>query len=282
MTTTLTPPPLPPTPAAAAGGPAPTRASSRVIAVLAIAFGTVLILGAIFTGVFAALRGSPQTTSFTADAAGITELDIDVAAAELTVVYSGSEARLDVTGNTSDWRLTRDDDTLSVATERDWWGGFRWFDDGDSAVLTLPASLENTAIDGDFSLSAGVLRAHGRYGELDLDLSAGSMDVSGSARSVDADAAAGRLLFDLSGVDEADLRLSAGAMTATLSGVAPSDVSVDVSAGRLVLTLPDAVYDVTGDSTAGEFQNRLSLDPGSAHRVSVSLSAGFVRLQSAG
>ena len=134
--------------------------------------------------------------------------------------------------------------------------------------------------DADLSLSAGALRADGRYSSLDLDLSAGSMSVSGTAQSLDADVSAGRLVLDLDGVDEADLRLSAGAIGGELTGRAPQEVTVDVSAGRLELTLPDASYAVASDVSAGEFQNRLTVDAGSDHRVSVSVSAGFALLRS--
>lgn len=280
MTTTLTPPP--------AGSPAPVppsdpRSSSRVIAILAICFGTVLIIGAVFTGVFTAVRAAAQQTStLTADAAGITGLNVDVGAADFTIVYAGAEVTLDVTGNAGDWHLTRDGGTLDVTTDRGWWGGWRFFGDGDTAVLTLPERLKDTRMDADFSLGAGVLRAEGTYGELELDLGAGSIDVSGSAESLDADISAGRAVFDLADVDQVRLQVSAGGVTGTLTGTAPSDVAIDVSAGRLELTLPDTTYALATDVSAGDLEHTLSTDPASDNRITASVSAGFVKLTPSG
>ena len=287
MSTTLTPPqpPAPPAPGPSGNGPQQDgpRSSARVIAILAIVLGSVLIVGAVFSGAFSAVRAASQRTetlTLTADATGIRSLDVDVAAADLTIVYGGDTVSLDVQGGAADWRLGRDGDSVTVRTDRGWWGGWRLFGEGDVAVLTLPQSLASVALDADLSLSAGALRADGRYSSLDLDLSAGSMSVSGTAQSLDADVSAGRLVLDLDGVDEADLRLSAGAIGGELTGRAPQEVTVDVSAGRLELTLPDASYAVASDVSAGEFQNRLTVDAGSDHRVSVSVSAGFALLRS--
>lgn len=284
MTGTITPPPLPPlAPAAAASPPpAPTgpRASARVIAILAIALGAVLIVGTILVGVFSAVRAAAQRTeTLTTDAAGIRDLDIDVDAADLEIVYGGDAVTLNVTGSAQDWQLSRDGESVVVTTERGWWGGWRMFGEGDVAVLTLPAALERTALDADLSLSAGALRASGTYGELDLDLSAGSMDLGGTARTLDVDVSAGRLAFDLAGVQEADLQLSAGSANGVLDQTAPRELTIDVSAGRLDLVLPDEVYAVTTDVSAGDFENGLRVDPGAGNRVSVSVSAGFVGLR---
>lgn len=289
MSTTLTPPAGPPVApgGAPAGAPVPPprpgtpRASSRVIAILAIALGSVLILGTIAVGVGSAVRAAAQRTeTLTADAAGIRDLDVDVAAANLEIVYRGDTVALEVTGNAGDWRLTRDGDSLTVSTDRSWWGGWRLFGEGDVAVLTLPAALERTAIDADLSLSAGELRTSGAYGDLDVDLNAGAMDLGGTARSFDADVSAGRLQFDLAGVADAELQLSAGNATGAIAGAAPRELTVDVSAGRLDLTLPDDAYAVTTDVSAGDFENGLRVDDGSRNRVAVTVSAGFVALRS--
>ena len=298
MTSTLTPPPaqpgptppsgqVPPVPGApvppAPGAPVPPRGSSKVIAILAICLGAVLIVGAIVTGVFSALRaaGAGTTETLTADGTAIAGLDIDVAAGELTVRYAGDEVRLEVTGNADDWRLDRDGDTVEVRTVRDWWRGWAFLDDGDVAVLTLPARLENVPLDADLTLSAGSLRADGAFGELGLDLNAGSIEVAGTAQTLDADVNAGRAEIDLADVAEADVRISAGNLTGTLSGAAPDVVAIEVNAGRLDLTLPSVDYDVSSEVSAGEFDaGGLSVDSSSPHRVHADVSAGFARLSS--
>ena len=88
------------------------------------------------------------------------------------------------------------------------------------------------------------------------------------------------LPVSLADVRDADLQLSAGAANGTLTGSAPQTVTIDVSAGRLDLTLPDVPYAVGSDVSAGELRNDLDIDARSDRRVSVSVSAGFVALGS--
>lgn len=258
------------------------RSSARVIAVLAMVFGSLLIVGSLTIGAVSAARAaSVRTDTLTADATGIRNLDVDVAAADLKIVYGGDEASLTVTGVSSDWTLRRDGDSLVVRTDRDWWKGWSLFGrEADTATLTLPSSLEHTAVDADLSVSAGQLRADGTFGALSLSLSAGAMDVSGTAERLDVDASAGRLTFDLADTTEADLNLSAGAVTGSLSGSAPRTVTADVSAGRMDLTLPTGRYAVSSEASAGEFRNDLQVDSSSDHRVQVTVSAGVVRIGS--
>ena len=162
---------------------------------------------------------------------------------------------------------------LRVTNERSWWTGWRW-GGTDEAVLTLPSALQRTAIDAEFGVSGGVLHADGTYKDLDIELAAGSIELSGTARDLDVDASAGRTVFDLDDVDTADITLSAGAVTGTLTGSAPTEVTADVSAGRLQLTLPDTAYAIASDVSAGEFRHTLTEDPASPRRVSVQVSAG--------
>lgn len=278
MTTTHTPPSLPTPPR----GP---RASARVIAAIAIALGAVLILGTVLTtaasAAWQATRGSGSGT-LSADATGIRALTIDTAAADVRIVYGGDTATLEVTDNASDWRLDRTGDTLRVTRDRGGWGPDLWFSGDDDVVLRLPSALQRVALDAEFSLSSGSLRADGAYGRLALDLSAGLMNVTGTADTLVAEVSAGRLELDLADARTAELTVSAGLADGRLTGTAPQQVSVDVSAGRADLVLPDAAYAVTDDVSAGGFSNDLREDPASRHRVSVSVGAGLVGLSSAG
>lgn len=287
MTTIVPPPPAPSTPGGSTPAPTPPphaprgpRTSARVIAILAIALGAALVLGTMAVGALGVLRTAARhTETLTTDAAGIRQLDIDVADTQLRVVYAGDAVTLVVTGSAADWKLRRDGESLEVRTDRLLWRG-AWFGEGDDAVLTLPRSLEDTAIDADLSMSAGALSITGTYRELGLELNAGSIGVKGSAEQLHADVSAGRLTFDLDGADTADLQLSAGDIAGTLTGAAPTDVTLDASAGRLDLTLPKATYAVTSDVSAGQLKNSLDVDPTSPRRVAVDVSAGFVALRS--
>ena len=78
----------------------------------------------------------------------------------------------------------------------------------------------------------------------------------------------------------ADLRVSAGSMNAALTGDAPTDTTVDVSAGSLELTLPDDTYDVTVSEAAGSVDNDLDTSSTATNTVDVSISAGNVSLRS--
>lgn len=273
------------TPAPPASAPTPTpprRTSATVVAVIAIALGAVLVVGAVTTALFAALRsGAVRTETFSADAAGLTGFDVDVSGADLEIVYGDTdEVQLTVEGTPADWRLDRDGDELSIRTDRGWFG--RWgfgSEDGDQAILTLPVSLERRGLDAALSLAAGSISAEGSFGELELDLSAGAIDVAGTARDLDVDVSAGRATLDLTDVDSADLRVSAGALEGRLTGSAPTETTVDVAAGRVDLGLPDAPYRVTTDVSAGEFDNRLDTSPTARSHVAVSVSAGGVVLR---
>ncbi|RLK52773.1 hypothetical protein [Microbacterium telephonicum] len=286
MTITMTPPPLPPQPQPPQGpAPAgPRRPSSTVVAVIAIALGAVLILGTVATSAFAAVRGggAVRTQTFHVDADGISGYDVDVSAADLTIIYGDVEdAQLNVEGSPDDWRFERDEDELSIRTDRGWFGsGWDFFgpEAGDRAVLTLPAALERYGLNTSLSLSAGSITADGSFGELEVDLSAGAIDLSGTAFELDVDVSAGRTSLDLAGVREADVQVSAGAVDGRLRR-APDALTVDVSAGRVNLALPDETYAVTSDVSAGGFDNRLDTAATAPRTIAVSVSAGEVVLR---
>lgn len=270
---TLTAPPQPP----AAPAEPPRRTSARVIAILAIVLGSLLILGTLISGIFSVVRAaSLRTETFTVDAAGISDLDIDINGASLVVQY-GDEASLTVDGAAGDWRFERDEETLRVTNDRAWWSGWRW-GGSDEAVLTLPRAVETTVLDADLSVSGGILQADGTFGDLELDLAAGSLEVSGSARELSVDGSAGRILLDLADVDSAEFTLSAGALSGSLTGTAPQSMVADVSAGRIDLTVPDARYAIASDVSAGEFRHTLTEDSTSRNSISVQVDAGAVIL----
>ena len=79
MTDTLTPPPQQPSAPAPSAPPSRTRASSTVIAILTIAFGVVVIVGALVATSFRAVGAATvDDASHTADAVGVRTLDVDV------------------------------------------------------------------------------------------------------------------------------------------------------------------------------------------------------------
>lgn len=278
MTTTHTPQPSGGAAAAAPGSPQRNRTGARVITILTAALGA----GVLVTVAWGGIRSTVAVAAATSEARtlavdGISALHVDVSAASLTVEFADvDEAGLDVRDAANGaWTFERRGDTLRVETPRAPF--LSWFGGGNGrAVLTLPAQLEGT--DAVLSLGAGSIDADGDFGELTLEMGAGDTTLRGSAASLTAEVSAGRADIDLEGVDEADLQLSAGDMAARLTGDAPSDVQLSVSAGSLELTLPDEEYAVTSDVAAGGFDNGLRTSSAASSRVSVEVSAGSVRL----
>ena len=262
--------------------------ATKAVTIALAAFGGVVLLSG---GTAAAVAGvnaiTPTTEASAIGVGGVQSLDARVDGAELRIEFhSGDEATLRADeGSTDGWTLRTNDGELQVRSpQRGWFGWFTpdvfggdWFDEGDSVTLLLPESL--AGLDADLSLSAGALSADGRFGELDADLSAGRMNLAGSADSLELSLSAGAADVTLDGVDEASFDVSAGRADAELTGTAPSEVSVEVSAGQLNLTLPEDTYDLRQEVSAGSLNSELRQDPDSANVVHVSLAAGTVNLR---
>lgn len=274
--TAATPGPTPP--------PAPPRSSSRAVAIVAICVGGALILGTVLTGVASALWAAgagAATGSRSADAAGVSALSLDVSAGHVVIAYADvDEATLEVSGGDRGWRLERQGDTLSLSNSRPWWAGWDGWDGTTSrGTLTLPAALADEKLDARFEVSAGSITADGTYGTLLVEVGAGDADVTGSADDLTVDVSAGSADVTLSDVQQGNLVIGAGEIVATLTGTAPDEVLVDVSAGTLVATLPDEAYDVRSDVSVGSLDNLLSTSTGAARTVDVQVSAGDVTLR---
>lgn len=279
----LTPPPSP-SPGVAPEEPRPPRrTSSKVVATVAICAGAVLIAGTVFTGVLSLVRSAAiRDGEVTASAAGLRTVELDTSAADVTVSYGAvSEATLRVTGTSGvdDWTFERDGDLLVVSSDRNVWGRWGWFREPDTVELTLPASA--AGVDADIDVDSGSLRADGDFGALDLHLDAGSLRVSGTADSLISEVSAGSARFDLADVSDARITVSAGSVEGRLDARVPDSLSIDVSAGRLDLTVPDGEYALTSDVSAGGFTHDLRTDPASANLVTVTVSAGAVTLRTA-
>lgn len=282
--TTMTPPapeqPVqPPAPAPASASPSP---AARAISIASMALGGVLILGAVTVTVVqtvfsASVSDGPSATSIAVG--GVDELDVDVAAGTLRIEFADvDEAELDVRASAAAgrWSLTRDGDSLRVESPRLFGLGWLFGGAGD-AVLRLPVELQG--IDADLNLAAGDLRADGDFGELDLTVGAGRADLDATARSVSVDVSAGRADLTIDGAREGEFVVSAGEIVGELTGTAPQELEIEVSAGSLDLTVPEGDYDVRSDVSAGDFDNRIGSVPGSSRVVTVSVSAGNATLR---
>lgn len=217
------------------------------------------------------------------DVRGIDSIELDASASNMRIEFGDvDEARLSVTnGRGSAWTFERDDDGLVVRSPDSrfgWWFG-SWFGDEESAVLTLPAELQDAAVDADLTLNAGSLDVIGDFGVLDIGVSAGALDVEGSARALDVDMSAGRADVVLRDVTDVALGVSAGDLTVELTGTAPERTRINASAGSVDLTVPDETYTVENDVSAGSLDALIDQAAGSGRTIDVSLSAGSVTVR---
>lgn len=261
--------------------PAGRRGSARAVATVLITVGGLLLLATVVTGVLSAVRNSNvETVERAAATDGVATLDGDVSSGDLTIQFGDvREATLRVTGSSAeDWRLARAGDTLSIRVEQDWFDNWAWFGrSGDTAVLTLPRGL--SGLDASLDVSAGSIAADGEFDELSLELSAGSIETTGTARTLDLDVSAGDAEVDLAGIERAGVEVSAGSVSGTLSGSRLRSLDIDLSAGDLELSLPDQVYVVNSDVSAGSFDNQLRTASAASTTVDVDMSAGDVVLR---
>jgi hypothetical protein len=264
-----------------------TNARVTAITVTTAIVGGIALLGAGGTAAVAAVNDATvnsETQSVEVD--GIESLEMDVSASSVAVRFDDvDEAQLQVEGSRGGWTMRRDGDELIVQSPRElfdgWFGGGffgNWFNDDERVVLTLPETLQDSRLDADLTLSAGSLDVAGAFDGLDVEVGAGRLLLNGSASSVDVDMSAGRADVNLADVNEADFTVSAGQLVAELIGTAPGEVTVDVSAGSLELTLPDVAYDVRQEVSAGSLDNGLQTSSNARNSVVVSLSAGSVDL----
>lgn len=304
--TPLTPPPASPPPASAPQTPAPPTpaphaaptapppgasggrsSGTTAVMVITAVVGGIALLGSGGTAAAAAagniMSSSRPDSVQTVGVDGIEGIDVDADASSMRVEFGDvEEAQLSITnGRGTAWTFDRDGDELIVRSPDGvfgWWFG-NWFGDEEIAVLTLPESLRGDALDADLDLDAGSLDVVGDYGVLDVRVNAGALDVEGSAVELDAEMNAGRADILLDGVTRADLGVSAGDLTVELTGTAPTQTTVDVSAGTLDLTVPDVEYAIAQNVSAGTLNAKVDEAPSARRTIDVSLSAGTATIR---
>ena len=276
-------------PAASGGGDTGRSSGATAVMILTAVVGGMALLGSGATAAVAAtgslVASSTEGTDsvLSEDASGIQSIDLDVDAGTMRIEFGDvDEAELAITDSRgAAWTLERDGDSLVVRSpdfEFGWWFG-SWFGDDQSAVLTLPESLRESALDADLTLDAGSLDVVGDFGDLDITVNAGALDVEGAASSLTIDMSAGRADATLDGVDQADLTVAAGDLNVELTGRAPSQTTIDVSAGSLDLTVPDESYSITQDVSAGSLDAKVDQSSDTRRVIDVSLSAGSVTIR---
>lgn len=270
------------TPATAATRP------GRWVSIVLVVLGTIGIAYGIGGGIVRGVGAHMATSgSYTADADGLEQLEIDTSAAAFEIRFADvTEATLDVTtsgGPAKQWVLERTGSTLVVDTDRRW--GWNWVGFGiafgdnrgeEHAVLTLPTELRDAGLGLDADISAGSLDAVGTWGATVIDLSAGDVELAGEAASVSVEVSAGEARIDLSTPGDVVLQVSAGRIVGALTGEQPASIDASVSAGSIELTVPDGEYAVTESASAGSSQVGVIDDPSATSTIDVDVSAGNV------
>jgi hypothetical protein len=285
MTDTLTPPPMPPVPPVPQTSTPPSRRPSsagRVIAILVIALGGLIVLGAVFGAVTSTIASVlVHTESRSIPVADVSAMDVDLSAGEFTVVFDEgrTEAELVVTATlgADAWTFAVEGDTLTVASPHRFFGPSWWFGGSGRAVLHLPASLQG--LDATLGVSAGDLTATGEFGDLKVQLGAGDVTLDGTAQHLGLGISAGSADVARADVRSADLRVSAGSIMTQLTGTQPQSITVDVSAGSVSLSVPEGDYDVRSVVSAGDFDNSIPATRGASSTIDVQISAGSVSLR---
>ncbi|MBM3714982.1 MAG: hypothetical protein FJW64_04475 [Actinobacteria bacterium] len=285
------------------------RTAARIISIATTVLGAAVIagtLGSTAVSAAAGMRGSDDTR---VGVVGVTDLDVDVAGARLTVAFAdvataqltvdGARGRSDDRGGPGDrgrrggtadaarggdgdrggWRMERDGDTLEVTSPEG-----TWFAAGprSAATLTLPLDLADGVLDAEFDIGAGSLDLAGEYRSLTVDVAGGRVDVDGTATSLDLTVTGGQAAVALADVAEARMELAGGRLSAALTGEAPRRTDIELTAGSADVLLPDEAYRVTVDDGMGEVDDRLPAADGAAGapRVNVSATFGSVVLRS--
>ena len=267
--------------------PRPPRGALTAITVAAAIIGGGALVTVGGTAAFGAIHqvatgsGSARSTS-AVDARGLTTLKVDVGRGDATIRFDDTtEATMIVDGqDAGDWTMRREGDVLRVERPSGafgWWIG-AWFGQDPQMTLTLPRELEGE-LTADLQLDAGSLTAEGRFDTLSTTVNAGELTVDGGAKAITTRISAGSATLRLQDVRTADLSMSAGDMSAVISGSQPDLVRLDVSAGSMDVTVPSGRYDLSKDTSAGSMDAQIQTDPSSSHRIQSSLSAGSITLR---
>ncbi len=223
-------------------------------------------------------NGRPHSGSYSAAVDDISRIDIDISRATLTTTFGDvPEATLDITSTgwraEDPWTFEVDGDRLVVSDRRQAWFLPFLGSRGVTAELTLPRDLEGT-IDLEMDLAAGDVDVLGDYRQVDVQVAAGSAAFEGASTTLTVDVSAGDATIVTSGPESVDVEVSAGRVTADVTGTPPGSTVVDVSAGDVHLYLPDGDYAVSGEVSAGDRSIDVRTDPAAAATLQVDVSAG--------
>ncbi|KNB53647.1 DUF4097 family beta strand repeat-containing protein [Streptomyces caatingaensis] len=130
----------------------------------------------------------------------------------------------------------------------------------------LPVTGENSS--GEVRLSnVGAVRVKTSSGAIDLDGVDGDVTVEASSGKV-----TGR------GLKGGRTRATTSSGEISLTSAVPQDVTAKTSSGRLVLTVPDARYRVSAETTSGGKDIGVSQDPAGTYRLDLTTTSGGIKV----
>lgn len=234
-------------------------------------------------------EGSEGT--FTADASGITTLNVDLSFASLAVEYVEDAqdeeewASLQVyskgdSGTLADrWSLTLEGNELNIERAAEPGSTFMGRTKGDTAMLTLPHSLKAGIESGSIVVNAGEFTGTGRFNELDIELNAGTVNFNGAVSRLDAEANLGEVHLTVDGVTEAEVSANKSTGAVALTGTMPKRLDVEANMSELEVQLPAGGYRVETESALGDVTNDLKIDKGSPSLVRIEATASELRIR---
>lgn len=265
--------------------PAPSP-RGRGIAVAFTVVGLVIAGSGVAAAAASAARISDKQSDFlTADATGISRVEIDNSSATLNVVFADvDEASLDVqstrSSGASAWNLSTRNDTLIVQHNNSWLSGIGFFGffGEETVTLTLPEDL-NDSLSLDLENSAGAAVVEGDFVAMSVQLNAGDIEIDGAVESLELAINAGSARLAVDDVSTLDVDVSAGSLRGSVSGAAPRTSSFSVSAGDINLTMPDETYRITSDVALGDSDIDLDTDSSAPRTITIDIAAGDITLR---
>lgn len=250
--------------------------STGVVLLLALIVGAILVVGdAVGVKRSDASARYSITQRFNsirivADAANITVRYASIDSAKVNF-HQGSQVR------SATLRHTVTDNVLKVTESSSGSSPFSWITaDSTTLEIVLPNSDQSARLDVNTAVQAGNVKISGRFATIDVASNAGDITLIGGARSLNLQALSGNVTATRYNLDGPITSVaSAGDSTLDFS-TPPSRANLFTGAGNIVLTLPNATYDVSAQSRAGTVQQSVTSTPGASRSYTLRVDAGNI------
>ncbi|GAA2923871.1 DUF4097 family beta strand repeat-containing protein [Streptomyces thioluteus] len=114
-------------------------------------------------------------------------------------------------------------------------------------------------------------------GAVKVTTSSGAIDLDGVGGDVTVGSSSGRITGR--GLKGGAIRATTSSGEIALTAAVPQDVTAKSSSGRLVLTMPDARYRVSAETTSGGKDIGVSQDPAGKYRLDLTTTSGEIKVE---